>query len=132
MDKVRMVCGVLCAAVLTFAVILIPMTGMGQNPSAEPSSQASAGYTVRDYQGKIAVFEGSAQEPSQVLSIETATFPQEDQQLLKVGIHAASKADLQRILEDYSEYRFLFPTVFFFSFFIFSPSPFQEKSRPET
>jgi hypothetical protein len=103
MDKIRMVCGVLCAAVLTIAVILIPMTGMGQQPSGDPSSQTAPAYTVREYQGKIAVFEGNAEEPSQVLSIETSAFPQEDQQLLKVGIHAATKADLQRILEDYSE-----------------------------
>ena len=103
MDKARMVCATLCAAVLTIAVILIPMTGMGQKPSTEPSSQVATGYTVRDYEGKIAVFEDNDQEATQVLSIETAAFPQEDQQLLKVGIHASTKADLQRILEDYSE-----------------------------
>ncbi len=103
MKTVRSLCAAVCAALALFALIVIPLTGMRESPAAKAPAQQTAAYTVREYEGRIAVFEGDAAAPSRVLPTEVTQLPEEDRQLLGQGLCASTQAELQRILEDYSE-----------------------------
>ncbi len=59
-------------------------------------------YTVKEYNGKIAVFENGNTEPIKVMeSPFIRDLPAKDQELLSQGIVANDKAELNKILEDY-------------------------------
>lgn len=61
-------------------------------------------YTVKDYDGKIAVFKSGSDTPEKVLdSPYIRDLPKYDQDLLKIGISAYSEEELNLILQDYDE-----------------------------
>ena len=59
-------------------------------------------YTVKDYNGKIAVFENDSNYPQNVYDSYTSVLPETDQKRLREGIIVSNTADLQRIIEDYT------------------------------
>lgn len=60
------------------------------------------GYIIKDYEGKIAVFDINDEEkPSKITPISVKDLPEADKNLLKEGIFAESKEVLNSILEDY-------------------------------
>lgn len=70
--------------------------------SISPESEAKASsYTVKTFNGKIGVFADSEETPIDIIDVEIATLPQEDQATLTNGITAKDKSSLRRILEDY-------------------------------
>lgn len=67
-------------------------------PSAE--SEISAGYTLMDFGGKVAVFEDGKDEPMAVYDIYTHLLPENDIEMLRRGIHADTLSEVQSCLED--------------------------------
>lgn len=63
---------------------------------------AASGYTVKEYEGKIAVFRENGELPLYVLdSPYIRDLPQYDRELLKIGVKADNNTELLEILEDY-------------------------------
>lgn len=61
-----------------------------------------SGYIIKDYEGKIAVFDINDEEkPSKIIPISVKDLPEADKNLLKEGIFAENKEVLNSILEDY-------------------------------
>ena len=58
-------------------------------------------YTVKEYDGKIAIFSDDDETPKKTLNIYIDELPKKDRQLLKNGITAENDEQLNRILEDY-------------------------------
>lgn len=59
-------------------------------------------YTVKEYNGKIAVFENGNTEPLKVMeSPYIRDLPKTDQEILSQGIIVYDKTELNKILEDY-------------------------------
>lgn len=69
--------------------------------SAEASHPDSL-YYLGESHGYVAAFRGGESEPFQVLDTPVSALPSEDQRLLRAGIPANSRAELQRLIEDYS------------------------------
>ncbi len=70
-------------------------------PEVQSSSKAET-FIVKEYNGKIAVFEDAKAQPLYVLDTPYIyDLPTYDRELLKVGITALSQQELQQILEDY-------------------------------
>lgn len=69
-----------------------------QQPQAAEDVQTE--YTVRDYGGKVAVFENNSSSPLVVYEIYTHLLPENDIELLRRGIKVASREQLQTCLED--------------------------------
>ncbi|MCI9272361.1 MAG: hypothetical protein HFE39_00175 [Clostridiales bacterium] len=102
-----------CAVVLILAVIsfLLPMMG-GRTP-VEPSSstptEVSAAantpsgelYTIKEYQGNIAVYMEGVDRPFRITDVDVRTLPQLDQERLESGIQVSGADELNRLLEDY-------------------------------
>ncbi len=66
------------------------------------SPQQITVYTIKDYNGKIAVFENNSTNPQNVYDSYTSVLPESDQIRLREGIVVSNASDLQRIIEDYT------------------------------
>ena len=90
-----------CGLFVAVSLLFIMVSGNTQTPAPPSNTQQVPLYTVRAYQGKIAVFRENNDKPEQVYDVMTAYFPESDQILLAKGIPAYSVPELQLILEDY-------------------------------
>ena len=66
----------------------------------EPADDIQVEYTVKDYGGKVAVFENDGSTPVVVYEIYTHLLPENDIELLRRGIKVTSQEQLQTCLED--------------------------------
>ncbi len=65
-------------------------------------SEESYGYTLKEYNGKIAVFTDNADEPESIIDTDINIFSDNDKVLLKNGITVYSVEELYRLIEDFS------------------------------
>ena len=86
---------------LSFAVILL--TASPPKAAAKSETEGNgAGYTVSEYDGRIAVYESGAKTPMYVLeSPKVSDLPFEDRKKLANGIKASNSGELSLILQDY-------------------------------
>ena len=94
--------------VVTSAImVLIAYSTNYKTQPSEPKQKSKAimqtiEYTIKEHNGKIAVFEGNNTEPLMILdSPYIRDLPKSDQELLLKGIVARNKAELNKVLEDY-------------------------------
>lgn len=103
-DKKRNFITIYCCIVFVTALYLtftLTSEPKAIEPKFKPSPQIS-GYTVKELDGKIAIFENGNNEPLRVLeSPFVHDLPSFDRQLLKEGIIAHNESELIEILEDY-------------------------------
>ncbi len=68
-------------------------------PAFEETAQNSTKYLLKEYNGKIGIFENEAL----IYTLDTYIFtlPEKDQKLLSEGISVSSKEELYEILEEY-------------------------------
>lgn len=106
-----------CAVVLVLATISILLPTMKktnnvpvvssdtfptESSSATPlNSQPEERYTIREYQGNIAVFMEGVDHPFRITDVDVHTLPKVDQEQLSQGIQVTSTDELNRLLEDY-------------------------------
>ena len=69
-------------------------------PKDEPT-QKNSGYIIKEYKGNIAVFENGEKMPFRTTCITVSELPEADRNLLKKGICASSREEMNAILEDY-------------------------------
>lgn len=62
----------------------------------------SVSYTLKDYNGKIAIFFDNNKSPSKVYDCYTSLLPREDRTAIESGITVYSKEDLIKLIEDYT------------------------------
>ncbi len=60
------------------------------------------GYYLREYDGRLAVFQSGNEEPLHVFNVSIATMSEYDQTELREGIFAESLNDLRSLVEDYT------------------------------
>lgn len=87
-----------CAAFLALSQNSIP-----SSPSLNTADGGSfATYTVREYDGRIAVFFEGSKQPMMIYDVYVAELPDADAALLKNGLTTQTQAELQSIIEDYT------------------------------
>ncbi len=57
---------------------------------------------AREYEGKIGIFD-STDKLIQILDVNVSTLPEADRKLLRAGIKISSKAELNSLIEDYTD-----------------------------
>ncbi len=67
------------------------------------NSITSTEFTVKEYNGKIAVFETNNSFPLRIIDIDFSSLPIKDRELLKKGITAPDDEHVSLILQDYDE-----------------------------
>ncbi len=61
-----------------------------------------AAYTIGEWEGQVAVFEGDQPFPRQVFDVYVETLPPEQQQQVRQGVPAEDETRLSVLLEDYT------------------------------
>ncbi|MEG0897530.1 MAG: hypothetical protein RSF73_08305 [Ruthenibacterium sp.] len=93
----------MCAVVgfLALCLSLILLFSAPQAPEKEPSAPVAPAYFLRESGGHLALYTQADSRLVAEYNIRTALLPQADAQALKVGVPIATRAQLQRVLEDY-------------------------------
>lgn len=91
---------VMCFFVLS--VLFIRINKDIEIRETEATSSQYIQYTIKEYNGKIAVFENNNTFPENVYDTYISVLPESDQERLKNGITVNDKTELQRIIEDYT------------------------------
>ena len=105
------------AALLLGLVLAFLSRGSTPQPQEEPISPAQpvenplpdepeepqnpAGYLLRDYEGRLAIFREESNTPEMIFDVYTRLLPQADQERLTEGISAPDYETLTRLIEDY-------------------------------
>ncbi len=97
MKKIIFLCLGLFAVVL-LCIYLPTKSTAPQNENLTVSDK----YTVREYEGQIAVFSDDSELPVKVFDTSVANLPQCDRELLELGITVETPEELQKLIEDFT------------------------------
>lgn len=81
-------------------VIMVSIYTLFPKEQPQTATEIQVEYTVRDYGGKVAVFETDSETPLVVYEIYTHLLPENDIELLRRGIKVTTQEQLQTCLED--------------------------------
>lgn len=90
------------ACTLLLAVIYIPLQPPAAAETGQNQTTSYPSYMLKDYHGKIAVFETDKDQPDIVFDVYVSTLPEFDQKALKTGVFAQDMKELNRLIEDYT------------------------------
>ena len=71
------------------------------NITAKPQSETKIQYTLKDYNGQIALFVGDEINPKEIYNTFTTSLPLEDANDIRNGITVYSEEELNELLENY-------------------------------
>lgn len=100
-----LIAALMIAAVSLPAAIVLPkqLLAQGKGISASSAQRTSAaGFVIKEYEGKIGIFQIDSDRPIQVLEVYVETLPDTEQQRLKKGIVIWSEKDLRSLIEAYT------------------------------
>ena len=72
------------------------------SPDTPLDDEVQTGYYLREFEGRIAVFEGDEFEPDYVLDVYLQYLPEYDREQLSQGIYVDTYEQLLTLMEDYS------------------------------
>ena len=91
----------LCASLIITVFALRVQTN--KPVKSETESTSAPMYTLKDYNGKLAIFPANNAIPSEILDTYTESLPELDRQTMKNGgIHIYSESQLIQLIEDYT------------------------------
>ena len=93
---------VVMACTLLLAAIYIPLQPEAIAQVGESQQADYPAYVLKDYYGKIAVFEVNKDQPDIVFDVYVSTLPEFDQHALQTGVFAQDIKELNRLIEDYT------------------------------
>ncbi len=64
-------------------------------------TQTAIGFTLKEYNGELAVFRGSSSTPYRMLGVSTGVMSDYDRNQLKAGIYVRTESELNSLIEDY-------------------------------
>ena len=98
----------ICFLVLVGGVSsLVPSATADDDSTASARTTAEEGadkydkYIIKDFHGKIAVFENGGEAPVKITETLTSSLPQFDTKQLRQGVYAENEREVKRLLEDY-------------------------------
>ena len=93
---------VLSLAVAIAALLLgLVLAFLSRGSTPQPQPESPAGYLLRDYEGRLAIFREESNTPEMIFDVYTRLLPQADQERLTEGISAPDYETLTRLIEDY-------------------------------
>ncbi len=89
--------------VFTLVILYVNLDQKIENQNIkEQMAKTQSYYVVKDYNGKIAVFENGEHVPKTIFESYTSLLPEHDRILLINGIRAETEEELQKIIEDFT------------------------------
>ena len=84
-----------------FLITLYPPKKLISSPIKNESSNFILIYIVKEFKGKIAIFEKDKESPFRIIDTPVSNLPKIDQELLAQGIEIENEDDLDSLIEDY-------------------------------
>lgn len=89
--------------VFCFAILFISLNNDIKRQGIQDFSVAKQDYyTIKEYEGKIAVYKNAEASPYVIYDSYTSLLPEQDRQRLKKGIVTDDTEYLQKVIEDYT------------------------------
>jgi hypothetical protein len=96
--------GIICLGVVGSAIIL----NLSYSHSNDNTTQAETiapieervSYTLKEYDGKIGIFRGTAEKPYTYLDLDISYLNEYDRELISTGIEVSTDAELKALIED--------------------------------
>jgi hypothetical protein len=88
--------------ILCLATLFVNLNNDIEIYEDEEKSNQQEIYTIKEYDGKIAVFKNSDKKPFTVYEAYISLLPEQDRHRLQNGIKVNNTTDLQKIIEDYT------------------------------
>ena len=76
-------------------------TPVREEPQPQQEPKSPAGYLLRSYEGRLAVFRQGCDTPELIFDVYTRLLPPADRDRLETGISAPDYETLTRLIEDY-------------------------------
>ena len=91
-------------AIISYSLVVSRYVDKRLTASQQPQTSVicTSVFTLKEFEGKIAVFTSDSQQPIQILDRKLDELPEEDKALISEGITAVSESQLQSLIEDYS------------------------------
>lgn len=94
---------IICLCAGLFAVILLCIyLPAGNTATQNEQPTVSATYTLREYEGQIAVFSDDSEMPVKVFDTAVSALPKSDREQLELGITVKTPEELQKLIEDFT------------------------------
>lgn len=90
------------AVITVFAVNNVPSEEVYAETQVTSAVVTTVRYTLRDYNGKLALFIGDEDIPSEVYDVMTKSFGEEDREMLRRGIIVDTEEEMRGLVEDYT------------------------------
>jgi len=93
----------ICSIVITLVtmVFCFSVVSTPQKVFSAPSSNNEKVYTLKEFNGKLAIYESTQNSPIEILDVYISSLPERDAQKIKNGISADSLNKIYEIAEDY-------------------------------
>lgn len=89
------------SAVLLMCIYL-PTKSINKRSVENTSYTVSNCYTLREYEGQIAIFSDDSEMPVKVFDTAVSALPKSDREQLKLGITVETPEELQKLIEDFT------------------------------
>ncbi len=100
MKKHYFIITLILTASLVFSVVTVSSAKATESTAVKPSEATEKIYILKDFNGRLALFENNSNIPLEVFDIFTSSLPQKDIERLNKGIET-SYDELERVLEEY-------------------------------
>lgn len=90
---------IFAASLVALALIGGAAAHSAQQKAADPNGADGYAYWIKDYHGKVAVFQNGNDRPEEILDCPLDSLPQEEVQRVKEGIPALDETELQHLIE---------------------------------
>lgn len=86
---------------LSLGIIITNVSSLGKENLTEAVTTQKTTYTLKDYNGQIALFKNNDEKPTEIYNIFINSLPKADIENIKNGITVETKEELNKLLEDY-------------------------------
>lgn len=105
MQKMLLKCiGVVLCSIVFVGIVGIFSLSAGETKDAvqQHTQELTPKYTFSVYGDRLALYERGFVMPVEIFDIYLEALPPEEQQKIKIGIHAENDTEIQKIIEDYT------------------------------
>ncbi len=96
------VLAIAAAGVIATCTLAVLYVRYGREVERYTEKGTPAAYTLGEFEGRLAVYEGEAPFPQKLYEVAIASLPPAEQEKLRRGIAVGSLEELQLLLEDYT------------------------------
>lgn len=102
MSKKTIYLGAVLGVAILISGIMVSLTIMATQTDAQAAGDEVYQYVLKNENNRIAVYERGKEEPVRVLDYPVDSLPYMEQSALESGILVKDKAELQKVIEDFT------------------------------